>query len=272
MERSTSKTMDCYVELKYNASAHTLARRHENAVLSGKHPKLGTRHVSVEVSSQDELLAELFPRAKKLEWCNGVPQILENEDPYSGGFTGFFTLEEMVGLVRHAEYPQRSPFSAKCLQRTFECMISTLYKFPWFTPHLFTLEARNLLFSTYMAQLFVLVEKVTERETVGLDHKLLMDFIFAGMNCPGFGERMKFQIVSTAGVWGTGINLSPLACFWPFDVVSRKVEFVDDNIVQVCPFPTRFRIIAGCSTNCSFFFSSTFNLSKRELKYSPISK
>ena len=145
MERSTSKTMDCFVEFQTVQAAADQVRRQENLAMSGRIPRLGTRHVIVEMSTQDALLADMFPRAKRLLWQNGYPRVMTNFDPYSSGFSGFFTKEEMTGLVRHAEYPQRvsrwyewvspvanmkaqSPFSVKCLQRTYECMISTLYK------------------------------------------------------------------------------------------------------------------------------------------------
>ena len=61
----------------------------------------------IELSTQDALLADLFPRAKSVWWENGYPIIIDCDDPYSTGFKGFFTKEELVGLVRHAEYPQR---------------------------------------------------------------------------------------------------------------------------------------------------------------------
>ena len=233
MERSTAKTMDCFVELTFPSDAYPLAVRHENAMMSGRHPKMGTRHVILEISSQDELLGNLFPRAKNTTWIEGVPIVQKNRDPYSSGFKGFFTSEEMIGMIRHAEVPQRSPFSAKCLQRTFECMVSTLYKFPWFTPQLYTLEQRNKLFTVYCAQLRVLVDKANEGETVGLDNKLVMDFFFAGMNCPGFGERMRAEIVKMAGKWAGGFPLSPLAVQWPFEVLGRQEQMTDDILVAV---------------------------------------
>ena len=63
--------------------------------------------ITVEASSQDELMKDMFPRAKCVCWKNGEPIIVGNDDPYSTGFAGYFTNEEMVGLVRHAEHPQR---------------------------------------------------------------------------------------------------------------------------------------------------------------------
>ena len=228
--------MDCYVELESIADAQQVVRRHENAIQSRRNPRLGVRHIIMEVSSQDELLAQMFPRAKSLQWFGGIPLVLPKTDPYSSGFNGFFTNEEMVGLARHSEVPSRSPFSTKCLQRTYECMISTLYKFPWFMPHLYTVEARNTLFETYLAQLSTLVDKVIgEEKSVGLDKKLLMDFLFSGMNCPGFGERNKAEIVRAGGKVAHGIPLSPVSAAWPFDVVTRQFEGPgqQDHIVAV---------------------------------------
>ena len=111
MERPTSKTMDCFVEFRTGNSVHDQIRRHENLVQSSRHPKLGSRHVQVEGSDQNALLAEIFPRAKSIIWEGGAPVVIANDDPYSTGFKGFFTKEEMVGLVRHAECPQRVRFS-----------------------------------------------------------------------------------------------------------------------------------------------------------------
>ena len=74
---------------------------------TGRPPRLGNRHVDVEVSSQDALLKDLFPRARCIKWQNGFPVLLPNTDPYSSGFTGFLTSEEIVGCLRHAEIPHR---------------------------------------------------------------------------------------------------------------------------------------------------------------------
>lgn len=85
------------------AAVTRINRTYEN----GRIPRLGSRHVDVEVSSQDELLKDLFPRAKQIVWKNGVPHLGPNDDPYSTGFQGFFTHEEIFLLIRHAENPQR---------------------------------------------------------------------------------------------------------------------------------------------------------------------
>jgi hypothetical protein len=108
-----------------------------------------------------------------------------------------------------------------------------MMQFPWYAAELYTLSDRNLLFNTYMKQMNVLVDKVDSNDTKGLDQNLLRDFIFAGMNCPGFGERQKHELVTAAGLWGGGIEISPLGCFWPFDLVSRKDGMKDDEAVKV---------------------------------------
>lgn len=109
MERSTSKTMDCYVEMKTHNAALEQFQRHWECVTGGSNrpPRIGHRLITVEVATEDQLMRDLFPRAKCVRWENGQPTIMENNDPYSTGFTGYFTSEEMVGLVRHAEHPTR---------------------------------------------------------------------------------------------------------------------------------------------------------------------
>ena len=107
-----------------------------------------------------------------------------------------------------------------------------MIQFPWYASELYTLADRNLLYSTYMNQMCVLVEKVEKTDTKGLDQNLLRDFIFAGMNCPGFGERQKHELITTAGYWGSAIMTSPLNCFWPFDLISRQPG-MDDETVKV---------------------------------------
>jgi hypothetical protein len=109
MERSTSKTMDCYVEMKSHTSALEHFRRHWDNITGGSNrpPRIGHRLITVDMATEDQLMKDLFPRAKCVRWENGQPVVLENDDAYSTGFTGYFTNEEMVGLVRHAEHPNR---------------------------------------------------------------------------------------------------------------------------------------------------------------------
>ena len=82
-----------------------------------------------------------------------------------------------------------------------------------------------------MIQMGVLVSKVHDKNTKGLDENLLRDFIFAGMNCPGFGERHKHELLWAAGYWGAAIENPPLRYFWPFDLISWK-EGIDVETVK----------------------------------------
>ena len=99
--------MDCYVEFETPNDAKAAVDRVNKIQETGRPPRLGNRHVDVEVSSQDALLKDLFPRAKCIKWQDGMPILLENHDPYSSGFSGFLTSEEIVGCLRHAELPHR---------------------------------------------------------------------------------------------------------------------------------------------------------------------
>ncbi|KAL2002229.1 hypothetical protein VTN02DRAFT_376 [Thermoascus thermophilus] len=231
MERSTGKTMDCYVEFLTPGDAQETVNRINQAYEAGRPPRLGCRPVEVELSSQDALLKELFPRAKCISWVNGMPNVLPNTDPYSTGFQGFFTSEEIVGLVRHAETPQRSPFCVKCPQRTYECTISTLYKFPWYATKLYTIDDRNMLFEAVNRQLKALVARVRKSNTMGLDQKLLYDLLQAGLNCPAFNERQKFTLsVNTEDILEM-LKFPDVGKYFPFDTLVRLPGY-DEGVLM----------------------------------------
>jgi hypothetical protein len=107
MERSTAKTMDCYVEFVTTADAEETVERLNSITQSGRPPRLGHRHVDLTVSSQEALLKALFPRAKCIQWRDGVPNLVPNTDRWSVGFQGFLTNEELFCVTRHAEQPHR---------------------------------------------------------------------------------------------------------------------------------------------------------------------
>jgi hypothetical protein len=111
MERSTAKTMDCYIEFMTPKDAEDTVRRLNSISESGRPPRLGHRHVDLTVSSQDALMKDLFPRAKCIEWREGFPHLVPNTDPYSSGYKGFLTSEEVLGVFRHAEQPHRVSIS-----------------------------------------------------------------------------------------------------------------------------------------------------------------
>lgn len=112
MDRETGKTLDCFVELASLHEAQHVLKQFQKRQFQGRAPKIGDRHVSVELSSQEELMSEMFSRARLVRWEGANPVILET-DEYWGegikatGFQGFLTNEEITMLVKHAETPQR---------------------------------------------------------------------------------------------------------------------------------------------------------------------
>lgn len=107
MERSTGKTMDCYVELESDAEAIYTVNNYQHRCMNGRAPRIGDRHIEMEVSSQEALMKELFPRAKCVKWDGQSPTVYKTNEPFNSGFNGFLTGEEMVMVQKHAETPQR---------------------------------------------------------------------------------------------------------------------------------------------------------------------
>lgn len=109
MERVTSKTLDCYVEFINLGEAAAAVNRFDTNRTGGRGGRLGQRHVEVELSSQEELMHELFPKAKNVKWTGSVPTIIPKDfnDRYNSGFQGFISREELVMLIKHVEAPQR---------------------------------------------------------------------------------------------------------------------------------------------------------------------
>lgn len=111
MEKPTGKTMDCFVEFPSHKAARECVRRFEHTAHPGRGNKLGTRHVTLDLSNQAELMHAIFPRARLVEFdaASGKPTIIRRrgDDDWSEGFRGYFTLEEIYGVTRFAESPGR---------------------------------------------------------------------------------------------------------------------------------------------------------------------
>jgi len=108
MERVTSKTLECFVEFIDFGEAVSAVNRFESNRGQGR-GRLGQRHVEVELSTQGELMKELFPKAKNVRWEGSKPHIIprDMEDKYNSGFQGFIIKEELIMLLKHVESPQR---------------------------------------------------------------------------------------------------------------------------------------------------------------------
>ena len=105
MDRASGKTNDCYVEFFSTPDARACVNACNLRPNGGL--RIGDRVVEVEVSSQEELLKELFPRAKNVSWEAGRPRIIETQELFNTGFKSFVSAEELGCLVRHAEQPHR---------------------------------------------------------------------------------------------------------------------------------------------------------------------
>ena len=112
MDRNSGKTMDAFVEVSSTREALNIAGQVARRASAGRTIKLGDRQVDVEISSQEELMKELFPRTKNVEWVGNTPRVIDEDTEYFSnvqalGFDGFVGSEEMVMLVKFAENPSR---------------------------------------------------------------------------------------------------------------------------------------------------------------------
>ena len=138
MERSTGKTMDCYIEFFSVPDAMAWL----SVILSRPQHfnKIGDRLLEVELSSQEDLMKELFPKARCVTWrpANGKgPEVLETSEAFDSGFKGFVSQEELGGLVRHAEQPHRvSTYYALPFKKSSPPSISSAARSVDLTPRL----------------------------------------------------------------------------------------------------------------------------------------
>ncbi|MCJ1466219.1 hypothetical protein MMC07_004838 [Pseudocyphellaria aurata] len=231
MDRSTGKTNDCYVEFFSTGDAQAAVNR---LLFRGHQLKIGTapndRIISIELSSQDALLKELFPRAKNVLWKDGKPTVEDSNEPFNTGFKAFITGEEMIMLVRHAEQPHRSSYTQKCPQRTYESMISTLNKFPWYSVEHYTVATRNQIFAATRDQIKTLVVSLKRGGAPNLTQSLLTDLMLAGLNAAGFSEKQRWELVQAAEYVGGEVKLSPLMKWWPWEALGRKVGSEEEVI------------------------------------------
>ncbi|KAK5154980.1 hypothetical protein LTR04_005887 [Oleoguttula sp. CCFEE 6159] len=212
MERSTAKTMDCFVEFESGEEATQSIQRFHRQCMSGRHPRIGDRHVDLEASSQEALMKELFPRAKCVRWNGQDPEPYQTDEPYNSGFKGFVTSEEMVMTVKHAETPQR---------------------YPWWAANYYTLSERDLLFKAANSLICALREQLRKGTNNNqLTPQLLQELVYAALHAPAFSERQRYQLFISAGGPGhVPINMSPLAPYWVFEGLGRR-EDATEQVVQ----------------------------------------
>ncbi|OTA95420.1 hypothetical protein M434DRAFT_28926 [Hypoxylon sp. CO27-5] len=165
MDRTTSKTNDCYVEFNTLHDAINAVNKHRMAVDSGRHPRIGKRSVELTL---------LYP------WEN---------------FKGMITKEEMISLCKHAECPSHSPFALNCPERVYECLISTIMKMPWYMSNRITVKERAYIYSATEKMITLLITRIQKGEhSTRLTPLLLERLADAAMGCPSFTVMQKDNI------------------------------------------------------------------------------
>ncbi|PHH88238.1 hypothetical protein CDD83_7787 [Cordyceps sp. RAO-2017] len=193
MERVTSKTMDAYVEFVSLDEAMKAVDWHQHLQQGGRVPRLGDRPIEVELSSQANLMRDLFPLARGLIWVGVTPNFKPFDEQFAWeNFRGFISEEEMVMLIKHVEVPHRSPYSKDCPQRPYECLISTIKKFPWYATERITISQRHAMYIATERLLQVLTDKINRRsDPVNMNRQLQGRLLKAALACPGFTPLMK---------------------------------------------------------------------------------
>ncbi|KAK5115435.1 hypothetical protein LTR85_009895 [Meristemomyces frigidus] len=252
MERHTGKTMDAFVEFSRTSEATWVVNQFQKRMVQGRHPRVGDRQVDVVLSSQEELMGELFPRAKNVRWEGATPRVLENTDMYypgveSAGFTGFLQNEEIVMAVKHAEMPHRSPFAQRFTLRVYESHITTLHKYPWFAHENVTMTERRLLFDATLAIMRSLIGVLRRAGIQQQDNSkptaaTLQELTVAALTCPGFSEQQKAALVMCLQQGGyngmttsRGLNVafggsSQYSHSWPFKVLALDPKASDPMV------------------------------------------
>ncbi len=97
---------------------------------------------------------------------------------------------------------------------------------------MYTLDDRHRLFRALELQIQALICQLRRGGAPGLSWELLTELVYAGLNAPGFSEPHRAELAATANSVGIPVRLSPLAAFWPFEVLGRK-KGVEEDVVEV---------------------------------------
>ncbi|KAL5598324.1 uncharacterized protein BROUX77_006158 [Berkeleyomyces rouxiae] len=221
MCRNTGKTMEVFIELLSDSDVVALCMRYEEGKRTNQPIKMGDRAVTVSPSSQEELMHRIFPTASGIAWKGQRPALKRTRGLMGlpgHKFRGFISEEEMTMVVRHVEYPLKSPFSRNCPERAFEYLISTLHKYPWRYTRLITIGERFKLFRLTFQLLDTLEDRIQTHSYPGrLTPRLLQRVVDAALRCPGFTPFMKTnmaQIVALDASQLREYNLPPNASEW----------------------------------------------------------
>lgn len=105
----------------------------------------------------------------------------------------------------------KSPFSKDCPQRPYECLISTLRKFPWYMTEQVTVGHRQAIYKATCELLFLLQRAILKGDDpINLNKILYRRVLIAAMECSGFTVYMKNNIAKNVDEGGV-MNMSELS-------------------------------------------------------------
>ncbi|KAF9108281.1 hypothetical protein BGX29_002011 [Mortierella sp. GBA35] len=217
MDRASGKTFNsAFVELALTArQAGMVAQARNQRVLKG-------RQVSVELSSQDELLRTVFPKWTG-NFVNGEPSISGEKDTIEsasgdgdrdGQHIGawnldstrhqaqstppFVTRDEINALLVICRN-YKLHFSRKCAERPFENILSILAKYPWHQSHRVLPLHRDHIFELLKLSIESLRMHLSKEHNT-IHPTLLMRMVRCAVLTPAFTERQKNMVLVVAGV------------------------------------------------------------------------
>lgn len=278
MERLTAKTGAAYIEFYDFDSAMKVVDKHRQSKAHGKPVRINTRIVTVSIASQDQLLKDLFPYARDVNWMVGQPHIQVPPEK----FKGFVTDEELIQLVKNIEFPFRvsscpllttstptdlswqGPYTKSCPQRSVETLISILKKLPWHMTAYITIRQRHRVYKTVVDMIQALQGAIYNsdhrRPAVGgggggpmssfsevLNEKLLKRLVRAAMGCPGFSPLMKDDIAFISSLderQAMEYGVPGSAARWRHIYTLIPNPGVPGDVVEVrCPFPPSLPVL-----------------------------
>ncbi|KAK6511965.1 hypothetical protein TWF481_000864 [Arthrobotrys musiformis] len=200
MDRTTGKTMDCFLEFPTVGAAERFIQRRCN---NNRRCILGGRHISLELVRQGELMRWLFPKVRGATWGDNGGLVLGDWTALSATVE-IISREELVMILGHARTPHRSPFSRKCLQRPYESLMSVVTKFPWKETDDYTLKQRDLIFQAAFEAGELLKRQILRGKAgPNIDLRLLRRLCRTISFCPGFTYRQKLTFLDAMGITTT---------------------------------------------------------------------
>ncbi|KAG0332821.1 hypothetical protein BG000_009716 [Podila horticola] len=204
MDRATGKTFNsAFVELALTpVDAGMVAQAKNLKVLKG-------RVVTVELSSQDELLRSVFPKwvglfenGEPVNPCELLPSCEGQASDGSGTMSAqttppFVTRDEINALLVVCRN-YKLHFSRKCAERPFENILSILAKYPWHQPHRVLPLHRDHIFELLKLSIESLRMHLN-KEYNTIHSTLLIRMVRCAILTPAFTERQKAMVLHVAG-------------------------------------------------------------------------